>query len=237
MSETTAISTVETALTEVPAPSTLNVWNNREDFDQAARAAAMLAKTQMIPAAYQGKPEDCFVAIEIAARMGVSPLTVMQQLYLVKGKPSWSGQACMSMIQGCGKYTDVKLVYTGTKGTDNRGCHVEAVRISDGEIVEGTEVTIAMAKAEGWTSNSKWKNMPEQMLGYRAAAFFARLYCPDAMMGFQTYEEVEDVAQKPRSAAQRLASALKAETPADEPEPAKPTKKSVADALRASMEE
>ena len=231
MSESTAMTTVEEqTLTRVPPSSALNVWSDKEAFDQTARAAAMLAKTQMIPAAYQGKPEDCFVAVEIAARMNMSPLTVMQNLYLVKGKPAWSGQACMSMIQGCGKYTQVKLVYTGTKGTDNRGCYVEAVRVADGEVVTGTEVTLAMARAEGWTTNSKWKNMPEQMLGYRAAAFFARLYCPDAMMGFQTYEEVEDITPKPKTTAQRLANALKAETPTE------PKMNPIAEALKAELE-
>ena len=137
----------------------------------------------------------------------------------------------MSMIQGCGKFADVKLIYTGKEGTESRGCYVEAVRISDGEVVKGTEVTLGMAKAEGWTTNAKWKNMPDQMLGYRAAAFFARLHCPDAMMGFQTDEEVEDVNTKPKSTAQRLADALKAD-----PAPTEPSTTSVADALRASME-
>jgi glucose-1-phosphatase len=85
-----------------------------------------------------------------------------------------------------------------------------------------------MARAEGWTSNTKWKNMPEQMLGYRAASFFARLYCPDAMMGFQTIEEVEDVSgnSRPKGAAQRLAAALKADTL-----PTSEQTNSVADAL------
>ena len=52
---------------------------------------------------------------------------------------------------------------------------------------------MAMVKAEGWITNSKWKSMPEQMLAYRAAAFFARVYCPESLMGLQTYEEVIDV--------------------------------------------
>ena len=34
--------------------------------------------------------------------------------------------------------------------------------------------------------------MPEQMLGYRAASFFARMFCPEAMMGLQTTEEIYD---------------------------------------------
>lgn len=65
--------------------------------------------------------------------------------------------------------------------------------MSDGETVQGVEVTVSMAKAEGWTSNPKWRNMPDLMLAYRASAFFARVYCPEALMGVQTYEEVEDI--------------------------------------------
>lgn len=64
-----------------------------------------------------------------------------------------------------------------------------------GERLEGPEVSIAMAKAEGWyeKTGSKWKTMPELMLRYRAAAFFGRLYAPDVLMGMQTAEEVIDV--------------------------------------------
>jgi len=222
---------VQVSLNKVPATGVADIWLDKERFDQAVRVASAFARTDIVPQNYQGKPENCLIALDVAARMGMSPITVMQNLYVVKGKPSWSGQMCMSMIQGCGKFADVRLVYTGNKGTDNRGCYVEAVRVSDGEIVTGTEVTLSMAKAEGWLTNTKWKNMPEQMLGYRAAAFFARLHCPDAMMGFQTAEEIEDVTPKPKSTAQRLADALKADA-----EPVENKPMSVADALRASME-
>ena len=159
-----------------------NVWQNKEAFNQALRAAQMLSQSTLVPQNYQGKPQDCFIAVEMAARMNTSPIFIMQNLYVVKGKPSWAGQACMAMINACGKFRDVKHVYTGEKGTDSRGCYVTATRISDGEIVNGTEVTMALVKAEGWITNTKWKNMPEQMLGYRAASFFARMYCPEALM-------------------------------------------------------
>ena len=200
------------ALTEVPAGNTLNVWSDKKAFDQCARTANMLSKSTLVPQNYQGKPEDCFIAVEMAARMNISPIFVMQQLYVVKGKPSWAGSACMAMINACGKFKGVKHVYTGAKGTDTRGCYVTAVRIDDGEQVNGTEITVAMAKAEGWYStNPKWKNLTEQMLGYRAASFFARMYCPEALMGLQTYEEVQDVDPAQKTTAQRLQDALKAE--------------------------
>lgn len=169
-----------------------SVWTDQAQFNQLARAAKMLSETNIIPQNYQGKPQDCFVAIEMATRMNISPLVVMQNMYVVKGKPSWAGQACTMLINSCGKFKDVKHIYTGKKGTDERGCYVSAVRISDGVELNGVEVTINMAKAEGWTSNAKWRNMPELMLAYRASAFFARVYCPEALMGVQTYEEVID---------------------------------------------
>ena len=188
-----------------------NVWQNKDQFNQLLRAAQMLSQTSIIPQNYQGKPQDCFLAIEMANRMGVSPIVVMQNMYVVKGKPSWAGQACTMLINSCGKFKDVKHIYTGEKGTPNRGCYVTATRISDGSTVNGVEVTMQMAQAEGWTSNSKWRNLPELMLAYRASAFFARVYCPEAMMVVQTTEEVYDADVKPVSVANELTEALKGE--------------------------
>lgn len=210
MSETLTVQ--EQTLTSVPSGQALNVWSDTKAFDQMARVAGMLAKSSIVPQNYQGKPEDCFLAVEMAARMNTSPLMVMQNLFVVKGKPSWAGQACMAMINACGKFKNVKHVFTGTKGTDSRGCYVTAVRVSDGEVVNGTEVTMKLVKDEGWISNSKWRNMPEQMLGYRAASFFARMYCPEALMGLQTYEEVLDADQEHRMSAKKLTDAIKAES-------------------------
>ena len=192
--------------------TTNSVWENKDSFNQLLRAAQMLSQTSIIPQSYQGKPQDCFVAIEMANRMGVSPMVVMQNMYVVKGKPSWAGQACTMLINSCGKFKDVKHIYTGEKGKLNRGCYVTATRISDGSQVDGVEVTMQMAQSEGWTSNSKWRNMPELMLAYRASAFFARVYCPEAMMGVQTAEEVYDADSTPINAATSLTAALKGET-------------------------
>lgn len=197
MSETTN-QELQVISTENPINSLApnNVWQDKEQFNQLMRVSTMLSKSALVPQNYQDKPQDCFIAVEMATRMNISPIFVMQNLYVVKGKPSWAGQACMAMINACGKYKDVKHVYTGEKGKENRGCYVTATRVSDGETVNGTEVTMALAKSEGWTSNSKWRNMPEQMLAYRAASFFARVFCPEALMGLQTYEEVIDAEQK-----------------------------------------
>lgn len=157
-------------------------------FADALKIGKIFAASGLVPSAYAGKPGDCAIAVDMAQRMGVPPLMVMQQLYVVKGKPSWSGQACLSFIRQ--RYRNVRVVYTGERGTDIRGCYISAM---DGETqLDGTEITIAMAKAEGWISNPKWRNMPEQMLAYRAGAFFARIHCPDVLMGCLVEGEAED---------------------------------------------
>ena len=164
-----------------------------EDFIECYKIAAVYAKSSLVPANFRNNRDDCAIAINMAQRMDIDPIMVMQSLYVVKGKPSWSGQACMSFIKA--KYDNVCPVYTGQKGTDSRGCYIKAISKS-GDILEGTEVTIEMAKAEGWLSNSKWKSMPEQMLAYRAVAFFARIYCPEVLMGASIEGEVEDSENK-----------------------------------------
>ena len=168
-----------------------------ESFRECYKLASVFAKSGLIPQQFKGKTEDCAIAIELANRMGVSPLMVMQNLFVVKGKPSWSGQACMTFIKN--KFADAKPIYTGCIGTDSRGCYIKATD-KDGTQINGTEVTMTMAKNEGWLSNPKWKNMPEQMLAYRAAAFFARIYCPETLMGIITEGEAEDSAVRAEKA-------------------------------------
>lgn len=201
-----------------PAGLSFEVFSDKDSFDQLARVALAFSKTNLVPDAYKGKPEDCMVAIDMANRMGVPPLMVMQNLCVVKGKPSWSGQACMSMIQANHRFSDARPVFFGEKGTDGRGCRIEATRASDGEKVCGTDVTITMAKAEGWLSNPKWKNMPEQMLAYRAAAFFARVYCPDALMGILIEGEAEDAAPRGKRKVEDVLSPREPAHKAEKPE-------------------
>ncbi|MBO5921946.1 MAG: hypothetical protein J6Q48_06115 [Bacteroidaceae bacterium] len=170
-----------------------NPFESKQALNDYFTMAKVLAGSTMVPQAYQGNPSNCLIALEQAARMNCSPLMVMQNLVIVKGKPSWSGQACSMIVNGCGLFESVKLNYVGEKGKDNWGAFVSAIKKEDGEEVIGSTVDMAMAKAEGWTSNPKWKSMPEQMLGYRAYAFFARLHCPNALSGFHTEGEVEDI--------------------------------------------
>lgn len=171
------------------------VFSSADNFQEIFDIGKMFAASTLVPQSYQGKPMDCTIAVDMANRMGVSPMMVMQNLYVVKGKPSWSGQACMSMIRANKEFKNVRVIYTGVKGEDTWGCFIQAEHRESGEIIRGTEVTIKMAKEEEWygKTGSKWKTMPEQMLAYRAAAFFARVYIPNSLMGLYVEGEAEDI--------------------------------------------
>lgn len=61
-------------------------------------------------------------------------------------------------------------------------------------LLESTQVSLAMAVAEGWygKNGSKWQTMPDLMLQYRSAAFFGRIYAPELLMGLPADDEVRD---------------------------------------------
>ena len=173
----------------------MSPFADSESFQKLFNIGKMWASSDLVPSAYRGKPMDCTIAVDMANRMGISPMMVMQNLYVVKGNPQWSGQACMSLIKADSQFKNVHHVYTGEKYADSWGCYVSAIKRSTGEEVRGPEVTIKMVKDEGWYDKpgSKWKTMPELMLVYRAAAFFARIHIPNTLMGCAVEGEIEDI--------------------------------------------
>lgn len=179
----------------VAVPTAVTMWNDVKLMNMSFRTARMLSTAALVPDAYRQSPENCLVAIDIANRMGVSPLMVMQNLYVVKGKPSWSGSFCAAAINGSGRFTPLEYVFVGEPGQPTYGCYAVAKRVSTGVRCESEIITMAMAAAEGWLNKpgSKWKTMPKQMMMYRSAAFFARAHCSDILLGLPTYEEVQDV--------------------------------------------
>lgn len=171
------------------------MWNDPNLMRTAMQTAKILSGSTVVPETYRGKPGDCMIAIDMSNRMGISPISVMQFSQVVKGNFTWKGQACKALVDGNGKFTGSRYEMFGAPGTDAWGCRLVAKNKFTGEEVYGPEVTMKMAKDEGWydKNGSKWKTMPELMLRYRAAAFFARTECPESLMGFYTSEEMNDI--------------------------------------------
>lgn len=171
-----------------------------QEFDLIQRKAKALSASTMIPKDYQNNIPNTLVALEMAHRIGASPLMVMQNLHIIHGKPSWSSTFIIAALNSCGRFSALRFHATKTS------CKAVAVENATGELLEGPEVTLEMAKSEGWATKpgSKWKTMPDLMLRYRAAAFFGRLYAPEIMMGMHTEFENQDIQPEGVSRVQAL---------------------------------
>jgi hypothetical protein len=185
MSESTALTTTSNG----------SAFSGIQAFEDAQRMAKSLASSTLVPPQFQGQQgfANCLVALEISHRMRMSPFVVVQNLHIIHGRPSWSSQFIIGLINGCGRFSPLRYDITG-KG-DTLACTAVATELKTGEELRGPEVTMAMAKKEGWASKSgsKWLTMPELMIRYRAAAFWGRLFIPELLVGIQTQEEVLDV--------------------------------------------
>lgn len=175
--------------------TSVGVFTGIQAFENAQRIGKALSSSALVPKEYQGQSglANTLVAMEIAHRMNLSPLQVMQNLHIIHGRPSWSSQFIIAMINGCGRFSplDYKIAGEG----DSLRCYAYATELATGKELKGPVVSMAMAKKEGWATKtgSKWQTMPDLMIRYRAAAFWGRLYVPEFLVGMKTQEEVIDI--------------------------------------------
>lgn len=170
-----------------------------KQFETLQRMGQVYVSSTIIPDTFKGNLGNCIIAVDMASRMNANPVMVMQNLYVVHGNPAWSSKFLIATINACGKFTPLRYEFKGQEGTDDWACRCYAYEASDREHKEplyGDWISLKMAKAEKWTdkAGSKWVTMPGQMLRYRAAAFWQRIYAPEISMGFLTKEEAEDIA-------------------------------------------
>ena len=166
-----------------------------QSFELAQRAAKLLASSSLVPKEYIGNLPNCVIALNMAGRIGADPLMVMQNLVIVHGRPTWSSQFLIATFNSCGRFSAIRYEFFGERNTDSWGCRATAIEKATGEKLVGTDITIALAKKEGWygKNGSKWQSMPQQMLMYRAASWLVRAYAPELSMGLHTADEIGDV--------------------------------------------
>lgn len=217
--------------------SAVTNFMNPATMESSIKMCKMFTNSLLVPEMYrtggvvkQGESKDApavtmteeqatanvFLALDMSTRMGVNPLMVMQNLYIVKGKPSWSSSFLIATVNTCGRFKPLKFMLALEKNADgtpqmvedskhnryfNTSCVAYTCPINVPEdkenvnMLTSTKITMKMAIEEGWLEKygSKWKTMPEQMLRYRAAAFWVRTYAPEISMGMYTTDEMQDI--------------------------------------------
>ncbi len=228
MNETTRINDLKNPLpNEAKMPQIAPGFGSLQSYELMLRTAKLLSSSTLVPAAYRANDDkkvenknaipNCVIALNMACRMGADPLMVMQNLYVVEGRPSWSSQWIIAAINGCGRFSPLRfeirslgekeVEYSVTEWVNrerttkklkatvqNIECVAWATEKESGEKITSPAVSVEMAVKEGWygKNGSKWQTMPEVMLRYRTASFFGKLYAPELLMGLQTVEEIQD---------------------------------------------
>ena len=92
-----------------------SIYKNTDSFEFAQRQAKSLCESDLVPKSYQGQKglPNCLVALEMSKRMNLSPLTVMQNLNIIHGRPTWSAQFISSQIMGCGIFENFDYLVQG----------------------------------------------------------------------------------------------------------------------------
>lgn len=193
MEQSTNNALVETQTAEIiineDVSKPMDIFFNMADFEKAQRIAKMIAHSNFIPDRYRGNIGDCAIALDIAQRLQMSPITILQELYIVNGSPGYSSKFLIALINGRGGFAqDLEFEETATT------CFAWTIN-KQGTKLTGPTVSMDMAKKEGWLDKkgSKWQTMPQVMLIYRAASFFAKKYCSNLLMGLRPIDEIEDI--------------------------------------------
>lgn len=212
---TTVATTPETTNAAPPAPTALakptaplpelddtnraiGAFSSASNFVVAQKMARALSLGSLVPKEYSGGTDgaiaNVMIAMELASRINASVFAVMQNIDIIHGRPSWRAQFLIATVNACGRFTPLRYRFEGTVNTATWGCRAVAKDRETGEELVGALITLAMAKAEGWSTKagSKWLTMPEQMLMYRSAAFWQRAYAPELSLGMTTAEEASD---------------------------------------------
>lgn len=164
----------------------------QEEFDLENRKGKALAVSAFFPKELKNDVASAIIVYDLAKRMDASVMEVAQSLFIIHGRPSFSTTYLVARLNNSGLIKGALRTFVSE---DKSKAYAEATDAETGEVLKGLEITMTIAKAEGWIDKkgSKWKTMPELMLRKRAQAFFIREFYPQVTFGASTQEELIDV--------------------------------------------
>ena len=195
-------------ITTEQAPNTISASNavfNVQALGQLTAFADLMAKSAVtVPKHLAGKPADCMAIVMQAMQWGMNPYAVAQKTHLVNGVLGYEAQlvnaviSSSSAIQGRFHYEyggDWEKIAGQKDGRDELGLYIRvgAVLRGEAEITWGEPIYLA----DITTRNSPlWKTTPKQQIAYLAVKYWARLYCPEVILGVYSPDEVEPRTEK-----------------------------------------
>lgn len=151
--------------------------------------AKAVLNSSMAPKGFD-TPEKILVAIQMGMEVGLSPMSALQNIAVINGKPTIYGDAVPGICQS--ELADYKDEMLGSEGSDDWGYKVTVSRRGRASAIVRS-FTVSDAKKAGlWQKGGPWTLYPKRMLLMRARTFAFRDCFPDLLRGLPTYEESRD---------------------------------------------
>ncbi|EDQ2392344.1 recombinase RecT [Salmonella enterica subsp. enterica] len=215
-------SSVTTIENQTQRIDNVSILTNGDLFDRLRTLSDVMANSgSFVPEHYRGKPDACMAVVMQAARWGMDPFAVAQKTFIVgnSGVLGYEAQLVNAVINTMAPTKDrIHFEWFGsweniigrfvkkTSGRGNEyiapnwdskdedGVGVRAWATLKGE-TEPRELVLMLSQAQVRNS-TLWASDPRQQLAYLAVKRWARLYCPDVILGVYTPDELEERGEK-----------------------------------------
>jgi hypothetical protein len=105
--------------TMTPPPVIFNFFDPVQ-FETMQRVCKMFANSELVPDMYKITDKNpiekamanCMIAVEMAQRIGASPLMIMQNMVIIYGRPSWSSKFLVATVNTCGRFNPLQYRFT-----------------------------------------------------------------------------------------------------------------------------
>lgn len=208
----------EVAAPDMQAPyatHTANMLMNPQIMQQLHSFAALMASGKStVPQHLQGNTGDCMAIAMQAAQWGMNPFAVAQKTHTVQGTLGYEAQLVNAVITSMAPTKDrLRFEWFGD-WSRVIGCFVEKTSKNGNKYI-APNWTLAQEKGLGvkvWATlhgedeprvlelllsqaqvrnSTLWASDPKQQLAYLAIKRWARLYCPDVILGVYTPDELD----------------------------------------------
>jgi hypothetical protein len=165
-----------------------------KSIEEAWRLSNFIAKSELVPKGYRGRPTDVLVAIQYGMEVGLPPMAALNSVFVTNGRPQLWGDGLLAVVMASRKYRDHDEYYM--VGGERRDYLVAADLQKDDTMAVVTfwrtdtqrprtaTFSIAKAKKAGlWSKQGPWQEYPDRMLMMRARGFAAHDCFPDVLRG------------------------------------------------------
>lgn len=160
-----------------------------QNMGEAMELAKLMSASNFVPPHLRGKSGDCLAVVLQSMRWGADPYAVGSKTYFVQERIAYESQLVNAIVNTRAPL-DGRLKVEWDGEGNNLTCKVTG-RIKGDPEPHSVWQEIGTLTVK---NSPLWKSSPRQQLAYYTTRLWARLHCPEVLMGIYTPDEIEPAA-------------------------------------------